>query len=127
VFAFFFRRLAAGGQLQRANARRSSPASEMEKRVSELRSDYASEHGAPAPPVSVTAPHWFCTELLLPSLPRLLNEGPCWTSRSPLRHGFWISHNDEADVALRNSGLTTASSWSDARRARVRYLRVRAS
>jgi DNA-binding transcriptional LysR family regulator len=78
-------------------------AREIERRVSELRSDYADEHGAPRTPVAVTAPLWFCADLLLPALPKLLEQGP-WLDVSIAATSRVLNlPQREADVALRNS------------------------
>jgi DNA-binding transcriptional LysR family regulator len=96
-------RRATGWQSSAAGERAARVAREIDRRISELRSDYASEHGSPRTPVTVTAPHWFCTELLLPALPALLEEGP-WLDVSIAATSRVLNlPQREADVALRNA------------------------
>jgi DNA-binding transcriptional LysR family regulator len=96
-------RRASGWQPTAAGERAAHLAREIERRISELRSDYASEHGSPRTPVTVTAPHWFCSELLLPNLPKLLSEGP-WLDISIAATSRVLNlPQREADVALRNT------------------------
>lgn len=96
-------RRASGWQPTAAGERAARTAREIERRISELRSDYASEHGSPRTPVTVTAPHWFCTELLLPALPKLLADGP-WLDVSIAATSRVLNlPQREADVALRNA------------------------
>src|SRR4029079_617068 len=53
--------------------------------------------------VSMTAPHWFCSELLLPALPRLVEEAP-WLDVSIAATSRVLSlAQREADVAVRNA------------------------
>jgi DNA-binding transcriptional LysR family regulator len=96
-------RRASGWQPTAAGERAAHTAREIERSIGELRSDYASEHGSPRTPVTVTAPHWFCTELLLPALPKLIAEGP-WLDVSIAATSRVLNlPQREADVALRNT------------------------
>ena len=96
-------RRASGWQATAAGERAAHAARAIERSIETLRADYASEHGAPRTPVSVTAPHWFCSELLLPALPGLLRQGP-WLDVSIAASSRVLNlAQREADVALRNS------------------------
>jgi len=96
-------RRASGWRPTSAGERAVRVGREMDRRLSELRSDFASELGSPRTSVSITAPHWFCAELLLPALPKLLDEGP-WLDVSIAATSRVLNLSErEADVALRNS------------------------
>jgi len=96
-------RRASGWQATAAGERAARTAREIERRITELCADYAGEHGSPRTPVAVTAPHWFCTELLLPALPKLLEQGP-WLDVSIAATSRVLNlPQREADVALRNT------------------------
>ncbi len=99
-------RRASGWTPTPAGNRVAGAAREIERRIAELRSDFAGEHGAPRTVVSLTAPHWFCSELLLPALPELLGDAP-WLDVSVAATSRVLSlPQREADVALRNARPT---------------------
>ena len=96
-------RQASGWQATAAGERAVHVARDVERRIAELQSDYASEHGSPRTPVAITAPLWFCADLLLPALPKLLEQGP-WLDVSVAATSRVLNlPQREADVALRNS------------------------
>ena len=96
-------RQATGWRATAAGERAASVAREIDRHIAVLRAGYAAEPGAPRTPVSATAPHWFCTELLLPALPKLIAEGP-WLDVSVAATSRVLNlPQREADVALRNS------------------------
>jgi DNA-binding transcriptional LysR family regulator len=96
-------RRSSGWQPTSAGERAAHVAREIERQITELRSGYASQFGSPRTPVSVTAPHWFCSKLLLPALPKLIEQGP-WLDVSVVATSRVLNlPQREADVALRNS------------------------
>ena len=96
-------RRASGWRPTAAGDRAATAAREIERRVGDLRSSFAGEHGAPRTVVSVTAPHWFCSELLVPALPALVADAP-WLDLSVAATSRVLDlAQREADVAVRNS------------------------
>jgi DNA-binding transcriptional LysR family regulator len=96
-------RQVSGWQPTAAGERAAHVAREIEHRIAELQMGYAAEHGSPRAPVSITAPLWFCADLLLPALPNLLELGP-WLDVSVAATSRVLNlPQREADVALRNS------------------------
>ncbi len=96
-------RQSSGWRATAAGERVALAARDIDRQLIALRADFAGIKGAPRTAVSVTAPHWFCTELLLPALPKLLDEAP-WIDLSVAATSRVLSlPQREADVALRNS------------------------
>jgi DNA-binding transcriptional LysR family regulator len=84
------------GRLTAAAARR------VNGEVTSLSSEFSGAEGAPRTTVSVTAPHWFCAELLLPDLPRLTRDAP-WIDLTVAATSRVLDlAQREADVAVRN-------------------------
>jgi DNA-binding transcriptional LysR family regulator len=96
-------RRASGWRTTAAGERAASLAKDVSRRVLELRSEFAGVAGAPRTTVSVTAPHWFCSELLLPALPGLLEEAPWLDVVVAATSRVLSMAQRDADVALRNS------------------------
>jgi DNA-binding transcriptional LysR family regulator len=95
-------RRATGWVPTAAGRRAAATAREIERQIAELRGDLAGRHGAPRTLVTVTAPHWFCADLLLPALPELVAEAP-WLDVAVAATSRVLSlPQREADVALRN-------------------------
>ncbi len=70
--------------------------------VTSLCSEFSGAEGAPRTTVSVTAPHWFCAELLLPDLPGLTRDAP-WIDLTVAATSRVLDlAQREADVAVRN-------------------------
>jgi DNA-binding transcriptional LysR family regulator len=85
------------GRLTAAAARR------INGEIIAVRSEFSDAQGAPRTQVSVTAPHWFCSELLLPELPRLIRDAP-WIDLTVAATSRVLDlAQREADVAVRNS------------------------
>src|SRR5262245_7654621 len=61
-------RRAAGWRPTRAGDRVATAARSMDATVRGLVGDLVGRHGSPRAAVSITAPHWFCRRLLLPSV-----------------------------------------------------------
>ncbi len=71
--------------------------------IGALRSEFSDVKGAPRTQISVTAPHWFCSELLLPEVPRLIVGAP-WIDLTVAATSRVLDlAQREADVAVRNS------------------------
>ena len=96
-------RRASGWRPTAAGLRAATTARAMARLARELEASFADEQGAPRTVVSVTAPHWFCAELLLPALPALLAEAP-WLDVSVAATSRVLDlAQREADVAIRNA------------------------
>jgi DNA-binding transcriptional LysR family regulator len=84
------------GRLAAAAARRVSG------EITSLCSELSGTEGAPRTTVSVTAPHWFCAELLMPEMPRLAREAP-WVDLVVAATSRVLDlAQREADIAVRN-------------------------
>jgi DNA-binding transcriptional LysR family regulator len=96
-------RKASGWTPTTAGLRAASAAREIERRIATLGADFAGRHGAPRTTVSITAPHWFCTEVLFPVLGELTAQAP-WMDLTAVATSRVLNlAQREADVALRNS------------------------
>ena len=96
-------RRASGWRLTTAGERAAGVARDVERRIVALRADFAGQAGAPRTSVSVTAPHWFCTELLVPALPELLDGAPWLDVSITATSRVLDMAQREADLAVRNS------------------------
>jgi DNA-binding transcriptional LysR family regulator len=95
-------RRSSGWKLTASGERAAGVAKELDRRIVALRADFAGRRGAPRVGVSVTAPHWFCAELVLPALPKLLQEAP-WIDLTVAATSRVVSMAQrEADIAVRN-------------------------
>jgi DNA-binding transcriptional LysR family regulator len=95
-------RRASGWRLTAPGERAANVARELERRIAASRADFAGRRGAPRVGVTVTAPHWFCSELVLPALPKLVEEAP-WIDLTVAATSRMVSMAQrEADIAVRN-------------------------
>ncbi|HTM45894.1 MAG TPA: LysR family transcriptional regulator [Polyangiaceae bacterium] len=96
-------RRSSGWRPTAAGERAAGIAHSMAQQVRSLSSAFADQQGAPRTQVSVTAPHWFCAELLVPNLSQLIDSSP-WLDVSVAATSRVLSLPERhADVAVRNT------------------------
>lgn len=95
-------RRASGWRLTSHGERTANLARELDRQIVDLRAGFAGREGTPRIAVTLTAPHWFCSELVLPALPRMLQEA-AWIDLTVAATSRVVSiAQREADVAIRN-------------------------